>query len=145
MYFFATAAASYVGADVTDLRAITSEMSPLPTSQRCFCATAMDSHRSLFSHKLRETGKNFRPTCRTNLNFVNKTKVECQFVQFVTKQGAMTVHSCRAKTSLRRTSRTFKAMCVQIVSRKSCLPCQYLYIVKSAELRSARAQLSTRH
>ena len=42
----------------------------------CFCATAMDSHRSLFSHKLRETGKNFRPTCRANLNFVNKTKVE---------------------------------------------------------------------
>ena len=101
MYFFATAAASYLGADVTDLRAITSEMSPLPTSQRCFCATARDSHRSLFSHKLRETGKNFQPSCRANLNFVNKTKVECQFAQFVTKQGAVTVPSCRAKTSLR--------------------------------------------
>ena len=51
--FFPTVAASYLGADVTDLRAVTSEMSPLPTSQRYFCATAMDSYRSLFSHKLR--------------------------------------------------------------------------------------------
>ena len=76
-------------------------MSPLPTSQRCFCATAMDSHRSLFGHKLREAGNKFQPTCRANLNFVNKTKVEFQFAQFVTKQGAVTVHGCRAKTSLR--------------------------------------------
>ena len=99
--FFATAAASYLGADVTDLRAISSEMSPLPTSQRCFCATAMDSHRSLFSHKLSGAGNKFQLTCRANLNFVNKTKVEFQFAQFVTKQGAVTVHGCRAKTSLR--------------------------------------------
>ena len=81
MKFFATAAASYLGADVTDLRAISSEMSPLPTSQRCFCATAMDSHRSLFSHKLSGARNKFQPTCRANLNFVNKTKVEFQFAQ----------------------------------------------------------------
>ena len=52
VYFFATAAVSYIGAKVTDLRAITSKMSPPPTSQRCFCATAMNSHLSLLSNKL---------------------------------------------------------------------------------------------
>ena len=57
--------------------------------------------RSLFSHKLSEAGNKFQSTCRANLNFVNKTKVEFQFAQFVTKQGAVTVHGCRAKTSLR--------------------------------------------
>ena len=89
--FSATAAASYLGADVTDLRAISSEMSPLPTSQRCFCATAMDSHRCLFSHKLSGARNKFQPTCRANLNVVNKTKVEFLFAQSVTKQGAATV------------------------------------------------------
>ena len=37
-FIFATSAASYLGTDVTDLRAIMSEMSLLPTSQSCFCA-----------------------------------------------------------------------------------------------------------
>ena len=53
----------------------------------------MDSHRSLFSHKLSGAGNKFQPTCRANLNFVNKTKVDFQFAQFVTKQGAVTVLS----------------------------------------------------
>ena len=50
-FIFATSAASYLGTDVIDLRAIMSEMSGLPTSQSCFCAIAMNSRPCLFRHK----------------------------------------------------------------------------------------------
>ena len=50
-FFFTTSAASYLGTDFTDLSAIMSEMSPLPTSQSCFCAIAMNNHPCLFRHK----------------------------------------------------------------------------------------------
>ena len=82
VYFFAPSAASYLGTDVTDLRAITSEMSPLPTSQRCFCVTAINSLFSLscLGTNFTRMEIKFLPTCCVNHNFVNKTKyVEFQF------------------------------------------------------------------
>ena len=129
MYFFATAAASYLSADVKDFRAIMSEMSPLPTSQRCFCATALNSHHSpCLDTNCARPDINFQPNCRANLNFVNKTKLEFQFVQFVTKQGAVTVQSCRAKTSLGDRERRHFAhdgakicdVCAEVTGRSCC-------------------------